>query len=378
MATTLALPRLLLIATLVAPLPANERFQTTASTSPSAATVALVETWPDGRTNYELTSARRASMWTPRFPRVEGFTPPQGAVPVYAVQLARVLAGSDIKVEVSVLLGSAEPPGVPVATIVVSPGSRVVVEELRRFGVQPVTLSMMSVVPMTPYLPTVFSVSPRIEISTVELLNAPYPGYRITLRNLGAQDVSNFNLQSYRGQDKALSALRRSDDGRPLMKPGESYTFDMNITSGPGDDSPVGTWSPRPIDVVEIESIRWADGSHDGTPPFPQVDAFVEGQSGSRLQVRRIVDALHAALSERHAGFELVAAVKSRISALPDAETDQLQGAQIAMRSTKASVTADIARSERRELAWSDADVRKWVTSLLRRYESWLARLSPP
>ena len=378
MATTLALPRLLLIATLVAPLPANERFQTTASKSPSAATVALVETWPDGRTNYELTSARRASMWTPRFPRVEGFTPPQGAVPVYAVQLARVLAGSDIKVEVSVLLGSAEPPGVPVATIVVSPGSRVVVEELRRFGVQPVTLSMMSVVPMTPYLPTVFSVSPRIEISTVELLNAPYPGYRITLRNLGAQDVSNFNLQSYRGQDKALSALRRSDDGRPLMKPGESYTFDMNITSGPGDDSPVGTWSPRPIDVVEIESIRWADGSHDGTPPFPQVDAFVEGQSGSRLQVRRIVDALHAALSERHAGFELVAAVKSRISALPDAETDQLQGAQIAMRSTKASVTADIARSERRELAWSDADVRKWVTSLLRRYESWLARLSPP
>jgi hypothetical protein len=27
------------------------------------ATVALVEAWPDGRTNYELTSARRASMW---------------------------------------------------------------------------------------------------------------------------------------------------------------------------------------------------------------------------------------------------------------------------------------------------------------------------
>src|SRR6185503_19597838 len=111
------------------------------------ATVALVETWPDGRINYELTSPRRASMWTPRFPRVDGYVLPEGAQPVFAVQFARVLVGRDIRVEVSVLLGSATPPGVPVATVLVSPGSRVVVEELTKFGVQPVTLSMVNVAP---------------------------------------------------------------------------------------------------------------------------------------------------------------------------------------------------------------------------------------
>ena len=42
------------------------------------ATVALVETWPDGRINYELTTTRRASMWTPNFPREDGFQPPKG------------------------------------------------------------------------------------------------------------------------------------------------------------------------------------------------------------------------------------------------------------------------------------------------------------
>ena len=98
------------------------------------ATVALVETWPDGQTNYELTSPRRASMWTPRFPRVEGYTVPEGGTPVFAVQFVRVLVGRDIKVDVSVLLGSAQPPAIPVASVVISPGSRVVVDELRRFG----------------------------------------------------------------------------------------------------------------------------------------------------------------------------------------------------------------------------------------------------
>jgi hypothetical protein len=53
------------------------------------ATVALVEAWPDGRINYELTSTRRAVMWTPQFPRLPGYTPPESTPPVYAVQFAR-------------------------------------------------------------------------------------------------------------------------------------------------------------------------------------------------------------------------------------------------------------------------------------------------
>jgi hypothetical protein len=193
--------------------------------APTPATVALVETWPDGRVNYELSSPRRATMWTPFFPRVDGYKLPEGARPVYAVQLARVLAGRDIKVDVSVLLGSAQPPAVPVASVVISPGSHVVIEELRKFGVQPVTLSMVTVSPMTPYLPTVVSVSPDIEIANVELLSAPYPGYRITLRNLGSKAVSNVHVQSYRGEEKSVERAeahrrRSSDDaaGRPATR----------------------------------------------------------------------------------------------------------------------------------------------------------------
>jgi hypothetical protein len=369
---------LLVVAAMLARRPAVAAPQEPAPDVLAAATAALVETWPDGRTNYELTSVRRASMWTPAFPRIDGYVPPQGSVPVYAVQFSRVLVGSAIKVDVSVLLGSAQPPGVPVASVMIAPGSRIVVDGLRKFGVQPVTLSMARVTPMTPYLPTVFSASPRIEIAGVTLLTAPYPGYRITLRNLGTEDVSTFHLQSYRGVDKALSTLKRTDDGRPLMKPGESYTFDINITSGPGHDLPPETWSPQPLDIVDIEAVRWADGTLDGASPYPQLDARVEAQSGQRLQLRRIVDALRAAVAERSAGAELLAALERRVDALADGDEDQLRGAKEAMRETKAVLVSDIARFRRSPSVRSDAAVRQWLTGLLARYEAWLTRLSPP
>jgi hypothetical protein len=343
------------------------------------ATVALVETWPDGRINYELTSLRRATMWTPMYPRVEGYRLPEGATPVYAVQFARVLVGRDIKVDVSVLLGSAQPPGVPVASVVVSPGSHIVIGELTKFGVQPVTLSMVEAAPMMPYLPTVMSASPRIEISNVELLNSPYPGYRFTLRNLGSKGASNVHVQSYRGGEKALSALRRADDGRPMMQPGASYTFDMNLTSGgPNGFTTPGTWSPRPIDLVEFDSVRWDDGTYDGTPPFPGVDAAVESDSGRRLQLRRIVDVLTRTLAQPRSGREMLALAKTRIDALVDAEPDQLDAAKQAMQSTKAVVRADIARFERDQSSRPSTSVVEWLTSLLSRYQAWLTRLSPP
>lgn len=342
------------------------------------ATMALVETWPDGRTNFELTSPRRAVMWTPRFPRIAGYIPPEATRPVFAVQFARVLTGRDIRVDVSVLLGSAEPPGVPVATVVISPGSHVVVGELAKFGVQPVTLSMIEVAPLTPYLPTVVSVSPQIEIASVDILNAPYPGYRLRLRNLGLKGVSNVHVQSYRGDEKAISTLKRSDDGRPMMEPGGSYTFDLNLTSGAGAAGTApGTWTPRPIDLIEFDSVRWDDGTYDGTPPFVRVDAMIESDSGRRVQLRRIIDALQAALADTSATGDVLAAARLRIGMLPDAELDQLPEAKKAMEATKATIQADIVRFASKGPVSNDA-AAKWLTTMRTRYQAWLTRLSPP
>ena len=374
-----AIPMLLVIA--AAARPAAHSDQAPAAPEAVPATVALVETWSDGRVNYELTTPRRSSMWTPRFPRVAGYQPPEGAKPVYAVQVARTLVGQDIEVEISVLLGSAEPPGVPVATVLVSPGSTVVVDQLTRFGVQPLTLSMADVAPMTPFVPTVISVSPDIAIADVEVHDSPYPGYRITLRNLGDKAVSNVHVMSWRGEEKALSTLKRTDDGRPLMQPGATYTFAMNVTGGgPRDVSANGALTPRPIDVIELDSVRWADGTHHGTPPFPpQRESLIESRTGRKLQLQRIVDALRQTLAEPGSGPERLAAATSRIGSLPDAEPDQLEAAKAAMRTARAAALADLARLAHDHAPPADAGaVAGRLRAMLARYEGWLARLSPP
>jgi len=335
-------------------------------------TVALVETWPDGGTNYELTTTQRGVFWTPRFRRIEGYKLPDGAQPVRAVQFARILVGHDIHVEVSVLLASAEP-DVPVARVVIQPGTHVVINELTRFGVQPVTLSMAEVAPMTPYLPTVSSVSPQIEFVGVEVTNTPFPRYRVTLRNLSARGVSNVHVQTYRGQNKALSVLKRNDDGRPMMRPGGAYTFDINLTSGTASPSTKsGTWSPVPLDLIELDSIRWEDATGDGVSPFPQIEAAVEADSGKRLQLFRVIDALNRVL--RESSLYLFVTARQRIEHLPDAEPDQVDAAQLGMLAVKTTVRGDLARFT----SGSDNEARDWLTLLVKRYEAWLGRLSPP
>jgi hypothetical protein len=369
---------LLLIAVSLLQPPAASSVQPQVASSSSP--IALVEAWADGRVNYEIVSPRRASMWTPNFPRIEGYRLPADAKPVYAVQFIRILVGQDIKVDVSVLLGTAQQPGVPVASVVIAPGSHVVVDGLAKFGVQPVTLSSVSVARMTPYVPTVTSVSSRVEIADIEPFDSPYPGYRLTLRNLGSKAISNVHVQSYRGDAKALSAIRRSDDGRALMPPGESYVFDMNLTSGSANGSTVpGTWTPLPLDRIEIDAVRWDDGSYDGTPPYPQIDRVIEGESGQRFQLRRIVDILTRTLAEQTSGEAMLKSVRRQIDALPDAEPDQLAEAGRAMRGMKQAARDEIARFERsHSIEPPSSAVVEWMKSVLARYQAELTRLSPP
>jgi hypothetical protein len=172
-------------------------------------TIALVETFADGRVNYELTSPKPAWMWTPLFPRLKDWQPPPGSLPVTALKLARVLVGSDVRVDVSVLLGTAHEEEAPVAAVVVRHGAHVMVNELRKFGLEPVDLSLAEAAPFTPYLPTVFSVTPNLEIADVALLNAPYPGYRIRteIEALPDQDEAQLAVAQTRMRMAKTAAL---------------------------------------------------------------------------------------------------------------------------------------------------------------------------
>ena len=335
-------------------------------------TVALVETYADGRVNYELTSAKPAWMWTPYFPRLSGWQPTPAVPTVKALKLARVLVGRDVKVDVSVLAPTLQDE-IAVTTVMVRPGARVMVEEIRKYGIAPVELSLAETAPMTPYRPTVVSVTPNVEIADLSLLTAPYPGYRITVRNLSNKAVVDFHVQTYRGGEKALSSLQRGTEGHPAMTPGQTFTFEVKLTSGKKTDS--GLWAPTPIDVLDIDSVRWDDNTVDG-PSIPP-SGFIASDAGARLQFTRINAILRRAIDRMADGTDTLARVKAQIAALRDHDEGQLPAAQNSMRGVKAAALAELTRFEQdRSTSHDTADVARWVQDLIDRNDRAIARLA--
>ena len=341
---------------------------------PAQATTALVVRFVDGRSQFNLASARRSSFWTPAFPKIAGWKTPDGDLPITALQLAWQLTGRDIHVDVSVLRGSPHQREDAVASVTVVPGAHVVVDALRAFGVQPVDLSMAVAAPLTPFVPSVVSITPDLEISAVDVVSAPYVGYRITVRNLTSKSIANFRFMSYRGTARALSGVPRSDGGRPAMGPGESFTFAINLTSGRIDDEPL---TPRPLDVIEIQSVLFADGTIVGDATNAAARRAIASDAGRRAQLLRAIDVLNSADPVgRATPATMLQYIRAGFEALPDHDDSLLAAAQTATSETRTIVLEDLVRFER--LQSGDAeDVRRWIRYTIQRYEGWVHRLAP-
>ncbi|MEQ1909898.1 MAG: hypothetical protein ABMA15_13805, partial [Vicinamibacterales bacterium] len=181
------------------------------------ARMALVIRFADGRTTAELVSARGAWMWTPKFPRIASPEPnAQTTLPVSALQVSRKLVGEDVHVDVSLLLKGTDPPR-QVESTIVRRGQSVAIDALRQYGIEPIVLSVVDVAPVVTDLPSLVSVAPELVFEHADIVMSPYPGYRVTVRNVAQQAVALIHLQTYRGGREAMSRLNGGDDGRPLV-----------------------------------------------------------------------------------------------------------------------------------------------------------------
>ncbi len=150
-------------------------------------------------------------------------------------------------------------------------------------------------------------------------------------------------------------------------------TRPLKLTSG--GKHTAGVWSPAPLDVIEIESVLWADGSSDGMPVT--ASPLIAPDAGRRLQLTRITDILRKALGRPEAGGNLLARIRSEIRALPDQDDAQLPVAQTSMRSAKAEALRDVTRFEQDpSTAHDPAANARWVRYTIERYDRWIARLA--
>ena len=326
------------------------------------ARIALVIGFADGRSTAELVSAKPGSMWTPRFPRITSPGPDKrSTLSIRALQVSRVLVDEGVRVDVSLLM-SAGPP-TQVESTVVRRWQSISIDALRRFGIEPIVLSLVDVAQPVSTVPVLESVAPELAFEGLDFVVAPYPGYRVTVRNLGRQSVALIHLQTYLGTQKGGSSQRATGDGRPLVAPNALYEFVIPVSTGAIEEGAT-VFTPAMPDRITIDGVRWDDGSAIGHPQMLSPGRVRE--EGRRIQLGRIVEAYRAELSE---GLIVLSRLRITIDGLDCDDPSLLQDARDGLRQERLAAL-DILRRYTLDSRTppSQQALRDWLTATVTRY----------
>lgn len=356
------------------------------------ANLMLTVRYVDGRLTQHAVGPTPGRVWTPLFPRLNGWTPPAGETPVDAIQYSWNRTAGGVQVTVSVLRFRPSHQETPVATVTVRADAAVPVDALRLFGAEAVQLSLSPAPRITASLPRLTSAIAGLEAIGVE--NAPDggPRYVVTLKNTSTVDLRIFSLDVYRGGRLALSGGRRGPEGRPIIDAGATYTFDVPISvSTASNFAPVA----QPADELRITSALWTDGAVDGN--VSKALETVAFDYGMFLQLTLVVDAHRRAAADAptdlRTAIERLRAMTTSLSIEPS--DDAVTVARLRMRfpdlvdavNTRSIVRAgmefvrtaalkDVSTLEEMSRTSKADDVARALAQAAERYAAWHSRLA--
>ncbi len=362
-------------------------FADTAQAQYEARPLTLVTTYADGRVTRSAVGPRGHRAWTPVFPRIANWREARGVSPVTALHVTASLVGESLRVSVSVLRGPAHDVEETIASVVVGLDTEVVVADLRRVGLLPVTFS--AALYATPVLPV-----PRgdshvegLEIEGIEPTTAPTPGYAITLRNRTDVAAVTVAVDSYIGGRAALSVNQGEPAAQPVVSPGGTFTFHLRLAGASGSSGGVATAAP--LDGVVLTGVIWADGRLGGNRL--RMAPALALHLGRMSAVEHVITVLRRSRSESDPPAALsrvrdamasapitpdAAALATVLTLVPGVPPSDEEGVNTAVaigkRDVRDRLIADI---DRLRPSVTPAQARQWLDEALPACEDWLRRL---
>jgi len=299
-------------------------------------------------------------MWTDTFPRVAGADTSRNGVPLTTLDVKHVIDGSNVLVTVTLYYGGPGQHGVTVKTVRLSQDAPVRVDELRSYGVEPITLSLVTLPPSTAYAPDVISVSGQLT-ARAEAVGANVSAYRVVVTNRSSQPLMWLQFKAYRANHLAILGRPKGKRNLPLIQPNAEYTFDItNSTAGLEAADGSETW--QPLDRIELTSMLWQDG-------------VVEGDAATAADQKRI-DLRRAAQLESLLSL-LRAAPGQPLTSLR-AGIAQGMTADLEMRRARDSILGELDRFVQSQASSTTPEFRAWLGRTIPEYEQWLARIVSP
>jgi hypothetical protein len=223
-----------------------------------------------------------------------------------------------------------------------------VVEDLTKFGVAPISLSIVSIGPVLAHSPIISEPSGQLVVR-VEPLRPNTPLYRFEVANRARCAVQAFDFEAYEGDTRILMGRRKTERNEPLILPGQEYSFELTLGNTYGLP-----W--RTIDHIVIISVMWDDGSVDGDlQPAMQELALARSRAS---QLHALLNSLRAPGSIQFEPICMAFAALDR--------------SDPALENARAEALDDLKRLEE---AGTGADaVSGWVARKIAEYSAWLSR----
>ena len=331
----------------------------------------LVVTYSDGRTGAQILRPR-GGFWTPRFPR-QGNPPQRDGLSLSALQVDFV-AGRELVVTISLKYGNPHQKTVEIATVRL--GSEPVrVDDLERYGVDPIVLSLDEFSPVPLVQPTVTSASPLLDV-TVDLVRHDMPIYKVTFRNRAARAVMAVSYQAYRGEKDAISGRRKTNRSTPIIEAAGELSFTLQVSSG----------EPAGFDRFAVTGVLWDDGRVEGDPDLKASEQALT--AGHALQLRRVLEILREAgpPDDSTTAPKSLGQIRAAIAALPIVVNidDTARSAAAIPRNTysieigkqqvKDVVLQDLNDYLRGQPGTGQPPAKQWIDGVIATYSAWLAR----
>jgi hypothetical protein len=220
--------------------------------------------------------------WTPMFPRVDGFAERDGDLAVTAVKYVAQRDETGLRVVVSVLRGPQHQQELEIARLTLTGSTPVRIQGLAAVGVRPVELWIEPGDSKSVYSPAVENRTAGLDVASIEILDGTPAIMRVVVRNVSTKAAVSYSVDVLGSERRLLlSAWQAERSGQPVIEPGGSHTFRMNVTD-----------VPQP-ELLAIASVQWTDGTFEGDAK-PAANQWCRDAAG-RAQIARIMVLLRAA-----------------------------------------------------------------------------------
>jgi hypothetical protein len=225
-------------------------------------------------------------IWVTQFARNK--QPVTDDLPIHAVRIESQFNGETADVKISLFRGRNEnfEREDQVATYHIGLNEPTAIPELKSFGIEPFSLTLLDVVPPLPPAPTFENLTKTVGIVSVRSDNIPLPIYHLTLRNVSDKHIRALKIEVISDGRPRSSALWQGEDDRPVIEIGGA--LERNLPVAVAQKTAAG-YAPGAAtsSTIRIRTAVFEDLTYDGDEaPACEYEKLVVGR---RLWLKRVL-----------------------------------------------------------------------------------------